>query len=69
MNLQSFNDTKYLFPLCGILIGGYKGYAYALERKEMRWGKYAHLFQTNIVPIGLFTGLGFGIGYCFSKLF
>ena len=69
MNLQSFNDTKCLFPLWGAFVGGYKGYTYALEKKQVRWGKYSHLFQANIVPIGLFTALGFGIGYCFSKLF
>ena len=69
MSLASLHDTKYLFPLCGALIGGYKGYEYALKKKEMRWGKYAHLFQSNIVPIGVFTGVGFGIGYYFSKLF
>ena len=69
MILDSLNNTKYLFPLCGALVGGCKGYAYALERKQFRWGKYAHMFYPNIIPIGFFTGLGFGIGYCFSRLF
>lgn len=69
MRLDSLNDTKYLLPLCGALVGGYRGYTYALERKEMRWGKYAHMFYPNIIPMGLFGGLGLGIGYCFSRLF
>lgn len=69
MSLAFLHGAKYMFPLCGALIGGYKGYGYALKKKEMRWGKYAHLFQSSIVPIGFFTGLGFGIGYYCSKLF
>ena len=69
MILETLNNTKYLFPLCGALVGGYKGYAYAWERKQLRWGKYAHIFYPNIISIGLFGGLGLGIGYCLSKLF
>ena len=69
MILDILNNPKYLFPLCGAFVGGYKGYAIALERKQLRWGKYAHMLYPNIIPIGVFTGLGLSIGYCFSKLF
>ena len=69
MNIQILNNTLCLFPLCGALVGGYKGYLFAKEKKEIRWGKYAHNFYPNLIQIGVFSGLGFGIGYCISKLF
>lgn len=68
MNLYSLTNSKILYQLSGAFLGTYMGYIYANKRKQLRWGKYAHMFYPNIFQIGLFGGLGLGIGYCMSKL-
>lgn len=68
MNLYSLTNSKILYPWCGAFLGTYIGYMHASVRKQLRWGKYAHMFYPNIFQIGLFSGLGLGIGYCISKL-
>jgi len=69
MTLFYMNNDKLLISLSGAFIGGYKGYTLAMKQKKIRWGKYADNFYPNLIQIGLFSGLGFGIGYCISKLF
>lgn len=69
MSLFSMNNDKFLIVISSVFIGGYKGYTLATKQKEFRWGKYAYMFYPNPIPIGVFSVLGFGIGYIISTIF
>ena len=60
--------NKNILPLCGTIVGMYKGYYYAAEKKALRWGRYAASINVNLSYIGCFGLFGLGIGYCISKV-
>ena len=58
-----------IIPLSGALIGAYKGYCYAVEKRNNRWGAYATHVPLNAGYVGYFALFGFSVGICVSKIF
>ena len=62
------NTINHMIPFSGALIGAYKGYNYAFEQRNKRWGAHARQVSLNAGYIGYFALFGFSIGYIVSKI-
>ena len=62
------NTINNIIPLSGALIGAYKGYCYAVEKRNNRWGAYATHIPLNAGYVGYFALFGFSFGYIVSKI-
>lgn len=62
------NNINNIIPLSGALIGAYKGYCYAIEKRNDRWGAHATHFSLNGGYVGYFALFGFSVGYIVSKI-
>ena len=63
------NTINNIIPLSGALIGAYKGYTYAIEDRNRRWGTHSTYVPLNAGYIGYFALFGFSLGICVSKIF
>ena len=63
------NTINNIIPLSGALIGAYKGYYYAVDKRNKRWGAHATHVSLNAGYVGYFALLGFSFGYAVSKIF
>lgn len=68
MELFSPNTINNIIPWSGALFGGYKGYKYAVEKRNNSWGAHATHLPLNVGYIGYFALFGFGFGYIVSKI-
>ena len=62
------NTINNIIPFSGALIGAYKGYCYAVEKRNNRWGAHATHVPLNDGYVGYFALFGFSIGYIVSKI-
>lgn len=62
------NTINHMIPFSGALIGAYKGYNYAFEQRNKRWGTHATHVPLNVGYVGYFALFGFSIGLCVSKI-
>lgn len=63
------NTINNIILLSGALIGGYKGYYYAVEKRNNRWGTHATHVPLNVGYVGYFALFGFSFGYIISRAF
>ena len=63
------NTINNIIPLSGAIIGAYKGYTYAIEDRNRRWGAHSTYVPLNAGYIGYFALFGFSLGICVSKIF
>lgn len=63
------NTINNFIPLSGAIIGAYKGYTYAIEDRNRRWGMHSTYVTLNAGYIGYFALFGFSLGICVSKIF
>jgi hypothetical protein len=63
------NTINNIIPLSCSLIGAYKGYTYAVEERNRRWGMHSTYVPLNAGYIGYFALFGFSLGICVSKIF
>ena len=63
------NSINNIISLSGALIGAYKGYTYAIEDRNRRWGMHSTYVPLNAGYIGYFALFGFSLGYGISKFF
>jgi hypothetical protein len=68
MGLFLPNTINNIIPLSGALFGAYKGYNYAFEKRNNRWGTHATHLPLNVGYVGYFALFGFSIGYIVSKI-
>jgi hypothetical protein len=68
MGLFLPNTINNIIPLSGALFGAYKGYNYAIEKRNNRWGAHATHVPLNVGYVGYFALFGFSIGYIVSKI-
>ena len=62
------NTINNIIPFSGALIGAYKGYYYAVAKRNTRWGTHATHVPLNIGYVGYFALFGFSFGYIVSKV-
>jgi len=68
MGLFLPNTINTIIPLSGALFGAYKGYNYAFEKRNNRWGAHATHLPLNVGYVGYFALFGFSVGYIVSKI-
>jgi len=68
MGLFLPNTINNIIPLSGALFGAYKGYNYAFEKRNNRWGAHATHLPLNVGYVGYFALFGFSVGYIVSKI-
>jgi hypothetical protein len=62
------NTINNIIPFSGALIGAYKGYYYAVAKRNIRWGTHATHVPLNVGYVGYFALFGFSFGYIVSKV-